>query len=575
MRINTLLISFLWLAMTVGTTAPAVGQISHGGRPLYAGVAAPKGALSPTLVAPPVDNEALIDEDMNNPEAGSPMRIGVVKTLNADIMQKAQQLTQKDGSVVRRIAIAAPGANFMSLTFDQFELPQGAELFIYDASGRFVIGRFVDSDVKKDGTFYTQAIPGDLCYLEYREPAEVAGLGKLHLTDVMHGYKDLFGDVLEHIDQSGEAERDALDELEMQGKGALGNSEGSCHIDVACPEGRNWSNQIRSVAAYVLRIGYSGYYCSGALINNTRNDKTPYFLSAYHCQAPGTVVQWTFYFNYQASSCNAKDGPITNTITGATIRAKYKTGGGSDMLLLELDQAVPESYNPYYAGWSRSSDDWTVGCGIHHPGGDEKKISIPKQVSQGVGTTNADNNTTLALKNFIRADWQNKGVTEGGSSGSALFNKNGQIIGQLFGGNSSCSNTLGRDYYGQIAVSWEGDGTKATRLKDWLDPTGSDAVSLSGYGMDASGSDTLNWDVETLTAYPNPTDGSRFQVQANDSGSAVYYVYSMDGHLMRTGDLNLTPAVQSINLLGLRNGAYYVAVVVNKKRYGNIIVVAK
>lgn len=574
MKKRALLVSLLWIATAISTTIPSAAQISHGGRPLYAGTAAPKGILSPTLVAPYVDNEMLLYEDLNDTNTGSPMRIGVVRTLQADIIQQAQLLPQDDGSSVYRIAIAAPGANFLSLTFDQYELPQGAELFIYDASGHFVIGKFTGRDVKKDGTFYTQAIPGDLCYIEYHEPAKVAGQGKLHLADIMHGYKDLFGDVLEHIDRSGEAERGALEELETQPKGTLGNSEGSCHIDVACPEGRNWSNQIRSVAAYVLRIGYSGYYCSGALINNTRNDKTPYFLSAYHCQAPGTVKQWTFYFNYQASSCNAKDGPITNTVTGATIRAKYKTYGGSDMLLLELDQAVPEDYYPYYAGWSRSSDDWTVGCGIHHPGGDEKKISIPRQVSQGVGTTHSDNNT-IELKNFIRADWQNKGVTEGGSSGSALFNKNGLIIGQLFGGNSSCSNTFGSDYYGQIAISWDGGGTKATRLKDWLDPTGSSVVSLSGYSSDAPRADSLRQDVDVLTAYPNPTAGDLFHVQADDSGSAVYYVYSINGHLMRTGTLNLTPAEQCINLAGLRNGAYYVTVVVNNKRYSNIIVVTK
>lgn len=567
---NTLLFSLL---LALCCTTPAVAQISHGGSPRYAGLAAPKGTASPTLVTTAVDNDALIEEDLNNTKMGSPMRIGVVENLKADVMQEAQLLTQDDGSVVRRIAVAAPGAYFMSLTFDTFLLPPGAKLFVYDVTGRFVIGSFVASDMKSDGTFYTQAIPGDLCYVEYHEPAKVAGTGRLHLADVMYGYKDLFHDVLAQVENSGDAERGALEEL--QEKGVLGSSEGKCHIDVACPEGRYWINQTRSVAAYVLRIGHSGYYCSGTLINNTHKDKKPYFLSAYHCQAMGTVDQWTFYFNYQASSCNTHDGPITSTMTGATIRAKYKTDGGSDMLLLELDQQVPDSYHPYYAGWSRSSNDWTVGCGIHHPGGDEKKISIPKQVSQGVGTANADHGVVLTLKNFIRADWQDKGVTEGGSSGSALFNRNGQIIGQLFGGNSSCSNTYGRDYYGQIAVSWEGDGSKATRLKDWLDPTGSNPTSLGGYGSDAAGADSLNQGVKALTTFPNPTDGTRFQMQADDSGSAGYYVYNMSGLLVQKGEINLTPAVQKIDLADLRNGAYYVEVVVNNKRYGNIVVIAK
>lgn len=49
--------------------------------------------------------------------------------------------------------------------------------------------------------------------------------------------------------------------------------------------------------------------------------------------------------------------------------------------------------------------------------------------------------------------------TEGGSSGSALLNANGQIIGQLTGGNASCEAPLNDpdyfDLYGQFGKSWD------------------------------------------------------------------------------------------------------------------------
>lgn len=49
--------------------------------------------------------------------------------------------------------------------------------------------------------------------------------------------------------------------------------------------------------------------------------------------------------------------------------------------------------------------------------------------------------------------------TEGGSSGSALLNANGQIIGQLTGGNASCEAPLNDpeywDVYGQFGASWD------------------------------------------------------------------------------------------------------------------------
>jgi hypothetical protein len=45
----------------------------------------------------------------------------------------------------------------------------------------------------------------------------------------------------------------------------------------------------------------------------------------------------------------------------------------------------------------------------------------------------------------------NQGVTEGGSSGSALFTSSGrQLIGQLYGGYSSCANPTGADIYGRF-----------------------------------------------------------------------------------------------------------------------------
>lgn len=73
------------------------------------------------------------------------------------------------------------------------------------------------------------------------------------------------------------------------------------------------------------------------------------------------------------------------------------------------------------------------------------------------------------------------GVTEGGSSGSPLFNTAGHIVGGLTGGQASCSSPEKPDYYGKLSSSWESNGNDSTsQLKYWLDPANTGAFELSG-----------------------------------------------------------------------------------------------
>ena len=75
------------------------------------------------------------------------------------------------------------------------------------------------------------------------------------------------------------------------------------------------------------------------------------------------------------------------------------------------------------------------------------------------------------------------GVTEGGSSGSPIFDNTGKIIGTLTGGAASCSNLSGPDFYGKFSYHWESNGNSAdAQLQPYLDPDGTGAQSLEGFG---------------------------------------------------------------------------------------------
>ncbi|MBK8787944.1 MAG: hypothetical protein IPN43_15975 [Chitinophagaceae bacterium] len=86
-----------------------------------------------------------------------------------------------------------------------------------------------------------------------------------------------------------------------------------------------------------------------------------------------------------------------------------------------------------------------------------------------------------------QANWvatvTNHGITEGGSSGSPLFNSAGRIVGKLSGGPSSCGAVAAdkNDFYGKISYDWVTNGAAASQqLKPWLDPANTGTTSIAG-----------------------------------------------------------------------------------------------
>lgn len=213
--------------------------------------------------------------------------------------------------------------------------------------------------------------------------------------------------------------------------------------------------------------------CSGVLVNNTLFDATPYLLSANHCHGVASTV--VVFFNWQSQTCeNPASSPPYNTMSGAVTRARHAT---SDFWLLELNQPVPDSFLPFYAGWNRTLADSIGGyiSGIHHPRADIKKFSY---TMGGVQSSSYLGNPSSGASHW-RIVWDGGTTTEPGSSGSAIFDAFGRVIGQLHGGYAACGNTL-PDWYGRFGVSWNGAGTADTRLSDWLDPAERNSLSLGG-----------------------------------------------------------------------------------------------
>ena len=76
---------------------------------------------------------------------------------------------------------------------------------------------------------------------------------------------------------------------------------------------------------------------------------------------------------------------------------------------------IPDSYNPFYAGWSNISSAPQNVYGVHHPGGGIKKITLDGTNVNGSG--------------YYWEFQYNDGRVIPGSSGSPLFDNNNRQVG--------------------------------------------------------------------------------------------------------------------------------------------------
>ncbi|PLX17316.1 MAG: hypothetical protein C0597_07185 [Marinilabiliales bacterium] len=349
------------------------------------------------------------------------------------------------------MSIKSSGAFSLSLIFDQFRLPVGAKLYIYSVDKQHVRGAFTYKNNKLSYILPIAPIRGDEIILEYHEPYNVDFSGELHISEVAHDYKNIFN------------------YLSKEEKG-FGDS-GDCNININCDEDELWQLLKHSVC----KITYNGWLCTGALINNTKEDSYPYLLTANHCinnNYDASVAM--FYFNYESPECINQDGILDQVISGSSIVATppEKT---IDFSLLELSSEPPPGYKPYFAGWSRDISNPSSVISLHHPRGDIKKIT--KSLD---GAETGDYGEGYNLDAHWWIDQWDSGTTEGGSSGSPLFDQNGRIIGDLTGGEANCEYNY-NDYYQQLYHSWQDFADPEDQLKTWLDPLNLGVITLNGY----------------------------------------------------------------------------------------------
>ncbi len=447
----------LLLAALACCVAPAHAQTARPATHEATAQAAPLTAVE-RVELPAVDNDALLARDAAraNPAAPRPLQFAEPFDLALRPATHGTWETLRDGRRVWRLRVGSPGAYSLNVGFSRFRLPDGAALWLYGAGAEPAFRAFTAADNEAHGELWTPVVPGDEMVIELALPATKGEPDfELEVLRVNHAYRP-FG-----LDRTTLSPED------------VGRS-GSCNVDVVCPQGDGYRDIIRSSGAYT-RSGID--ICSGAAINNTAEDGSPYFLTANHCgNSSGNAASVVIYWNYENSTCRAPgspasggpgDGPLTMFNSGTIFRG---SSNGSDWALLETDDPIDPNYNVFFSGWDRRDQATPSAVAIHHPGVEEKRISFEDDPTSITNYLSANPN---ANGSHIRvADWD-LGTTEPGSSGSPLYSPEKRIVGQLHGGYASCSSQTA-DWYGRMARSMN------TGLAQWLDPLATGAPTLDG-----------------------------------------------------------------------------------------------
>jgi PKD repeat protein len=432
----------LFLAMLL-QPLPQNAQIPEGGIPYSSLVAGLKHTASiPKVTLKNMDIEQLLAEDAVKPV---PLRYAVFEKLTRNMKTDGKPDLVPGLGKIWRLRFNSSQAKSMQLLFDTFIVPEGAKLFIYNENQTILRGAFTSKHMQPDSALVLADFPGGSVIVEYFEPEHAAFGGEVVIGHVSQAYRDILNE--------------------------LSSEDG--FININCPEGKNAQLEKHAVCKITFRSEDVSYLCSGALINNARNDGTPYFLTAHHCLSKADeAASMMAYFNYENAGCDG-EALLPVSLGGSTL---LFTADSSDATLLQLWVTPPGAAQPYYAGWDARDVSTDKVYGIHHPLGLTKKYSYDRDsiFANPIEITWSSGSSVSPVGSHWILDYD-LGVTEGGSSGSPLFNPDRQIIGQLHGGSSNV------DIYGRFSYSYAHKPAGFPALQYYLDPDSTGILTLDGY----------------------------------------------------------------------------------------------
>lgn len=391
------------------------------------------------------------------PLAEGRYRVGVSKAVGIDLDFSLKAVPfgvrelRSDGGVTWSGVVRSPGSSALRLHFSPFDLPEGAELYVYGPE-RQAFGPYTGRGPIDDGELWTNTVWGEEVRLQLRLPA---GVTRARLVLAAIGYM-------------GKSFPNAL-----AGTAGFCPDNATCVVNAACaniPAAIQGAKD--AIADTLFASGGWLYLCTGGLMaDSDPNSTVPYFLTANHCiSKSGEASSLETYFDYE-TTCHSPDctapfdqSPRDPDTLGAVIKSTNRTG---DYTLLQLS-SVPDTSDgvEHYLGWSETPVANSNGIRLY-------RLSHPQGSPQAYSEHDVDTSKPTC-SSWPRGNWIYSkdvlGATEGGSSGSPVLNDAGQVVGQLSGAcgynvNDVCDSARNAtvdgafaNYFDEVAPFLEGGG---------------------------------------------------------------------------------------------------------------------
>ncbi|MEL6945314.1 MAG: hypothetical protein AAFO82_21900, partial [Bacteroidota bacterium] len=190
----------------------------------------------PVAQMPTIDLDELQKEDEEDEAAGLPPRFGKRFNVDLNLGNSGRWDNLPNGGRIWRLAIESQDAISLNLTYSDFFMPKGAQMFIFTEDFSQILGAFSPANNKPDGKFATNLIFDQKIIIGYYEPRASRGQGRIAIDGVVHGYRNIN---VPEFDKS---------------KFNLVQEEGNTFTDILCAN-ENWEEQIRSVSVAIVGGG--------------------------------------------------------------------------------------------------------------------------------------------------------------------------------------------------------------------------------------------------------------------------------------------------------------------------------